>query len=385
MKDKFHGHYTPSDDEFASIWSDAIVVVDANVMLNLYTYSSATANEVIELLAEYSERLWLPHQVAAEYHKNRSGIILKEAKRYEEMRKILDRAGGELKAKRRHPYIDPNLATRFEEVVSEVQSALKVGEDKLLGLVSNDDICTRITTIFDGRVGDEWDEKALKELFIDGAQRYEDKVPPGYGDLKKPEPDRYGDLIIWKQLLSHAEKENKPAILVTDDQKRDWWAIVNDRRIGPRPELRQEFRRVTGNDMYLYSTESFVERAKELGKEVSDEAVQEIERAADERARRFAALRDAQVSVDAGLIKERILETLARPAFDVERILEALVRPSIDAERIREMLTRSPVDLELIRNALSQRSIEADELRKLVDREQEDPPEDEHKEDTEKE
>ena len=81
MKQYFHGYYKPTDEDFDAIWNEATIVVDANVLLNLYTYSAATSQEVLTLLSEFDERLWLPHQVALEYHENRYGIILKESKR----------------------------------------------------------------------------------------------------------------------------------------------------------------------------------------------------------------------------------------------------------------------------------------------------------------
>ena len=36
MKRDFHGFYKPTSDEFDAIWNDSIIVVDANVLLNLY-------------------------------------------------------------------------------------------------------------------------------------------------------------------------------------------------------------------------------------------------------------------------------------------------------------------------------------------------------------
>ena len=85
MKKEFHGYYKPTKSELEKLWKEAIFSFDANVLLNLYTYSPATSKEVLDLIGKYETRIWLPYQVAKEYHKNRIGIIQKEAKRYQEM------------------------------------------------------------------------------------------------------------------------------------------------------------------------------------------------------------------------------------------------------------------------------------------------------------
>ncbi len=66
------------------------------------------------------------------------------------------------------------------------------------------------------------DEK-IAEVCSTGAVRYDRKVPPGYKDVNKPEPDRYGDLILWLQILDKAEADKTAVIFVGDDQKEDWW------------------------------------------------------------------------------------------------------------------------------------------------------------------
>jgi hypothetical protein len=73
-------------------------------------------------------------------------------------------------------------------------------------------------------------------------RRYADSVPPGYADLKKKtEPDAFADYIGWKQLLEYCTARETPLILITDDQKKDWWYVRDERRIGLRPELVAEY------------------------------------------------------------------------------------------------------------------------------------------------
>lgn len=85
------------------------------------------------------------------------------------------------------------------------------------------------------------------------------------------------------QLIEHAKTSRLPVILVTDDLKEDWWSFAGDRRIGPRPELRHEFQTKTECEIYIYSSDTFVENAKNRGKKLSESAAEEIESSSLER------------------------------------------------------------------------------------------------------
>jgi hypothetical protein len=85
--------------------------------LNLYRYTPNTSDELIKILEEVSDRIWLTHQSAFEYHKNRLTIIHQQADIYEEIKqkladhqnKIKDEIQALVEKRRRHPYINPDL------------------------------------------------------------------------------------------------------------------------------------------------------------------------------------------------------------------------------------------------------------------------------------
>ncbi len=328
MKLSFHGYYKPTNEEFDAIWNEAIIVVDANVLLNLYTYSATTSEEVLAFFGEFDERLWIPHQAALEYHKNRYGIILKELKRYSDIAKAIETVGVALRARKQHPYITSELDTRFEGIETEIKKELKEGESKHRDLITTDSICEKITELFDGKVGLPMTEEVLGHIYKKGAVRYAGKIPPGFSDIKKPDPDRYGDLVLWYQLIEHAKTSKRPVILVTDDLKEDWWAFTGDRRIGPRPELRHEFRSKTQCDLYIYSSDAFIETAKDRGKKLSESAAEEIESASRER------------QLDA--VEKRRLKQLSHDPLEQlherDRILERLTRDPFEQLRERDRM-----------------------------------------------
>ena len=92
MKSKFFEHYILSDEESVkSIWGDAILVFDTNVLLNLYRYSENSKNDLLKALEYYKDRLWIPFQIGWEYHNNRLSVIIDIHTAYEQITTNLEK------------------------------------------------------------------------------------------------------------------------------------------------------------------------------------------------------------------------------------------------------------------------------------------------------
>ena len=88
MRTTFLGYYRFTEEEFSALWHDCLFVLDANVILNLYRYSTDTSEALLNILKGISERLWLPHQIALEYQDNRLETIAGQEKLFEEIPEI---------------------------------------------------------------------------------------------------------------------------------------------------------------------------------------------------------------------------------------------------------------------------------------------------------
>jgi len=69
MKNKFIEYHM--NDYIEGIFREAIVILDTNVLLNLYRYSKATREKYLEILTQVKERFFLPYQVCQEFYKNK--------------------------------------------------------------------------------------------------------------------------------------------------------------------------------------------------------------------------------------------------------------------------------------------------------------------------
>lgn len=113
----------------------------------------------------------------------------------------------------------------------------------------------------------------------EGKKRYENQIPPGYIDAKdKSDNEKYGDFIIWEQMIVEAQSRSVPVIFLSDDRKKDWVNKHNGLDIGPLPELVEEFGSRTNQTFYNYSLISFLRNAKRYTKlTITDNAFSEIE------------------------------------------------------------------------------------------------------------
>lgn len=275
MKEEFRGYYRPTDEEFATLWQQATISLDANVLLNLYGYSATTRAEVIELLASIKTRIWIPYQFAREYHRNRPRAISEQVSSYADalkaIRELLDQ---KLKPTHRHPFVTQRSMRDLERICKE----LEAGKQEYDKLFSDDPYFGKVSEILSTRIGAQPSPEVHARICLDGQKRYAQKAPPGFADAAKPEPDRYGDLLGWMEILEFGKNQQAPLILVTDDKKDDWWHMYGkDRRLGPRPELIAEYWLTCEQQFYMYSLAEFLRLSQErLGQAVTNAAIEEV-------------------------------------------------------------------------------------------------------------
>jgi hypothetical protein len=187
----------------------------------------------------------------------------------------------------KHPFLFDKQITRA------IKNACDIVHDELNKLdkarpkwLSDDRVLTNIEKIISNRVGLPYDVAKLKQVYIDGAERYEKEIPPGYKDVDKDKNDKsktrkFGDLVIWYQIIDKAKEEQKPIIFVTDEQKEDWWwKEEGGRNMGARFELKKEMFDKTGMMLHMYQSDQFIEHSREhLNTKFGPEFIKEIKKA----------------------------------------------------------------------------------------------------------
>lgn len=285
MRDLFRGYYKPSSEELAEIWRNCIFSFDANILLNIYCYTPETRKRFFDILNRLKERIWIPYQVAYEYQKNRTYVITKSLKAYEYIDRILAQKFQGLRSEiiqeyKQHPFINiQQILLDIEKVMEEVKSQVKIAQTHHPNYLENDELREELSDLLEGKVGQPYSEEELENIYQKAEKRFSYKKPPGYKDDQKPVPRRYGDVVLWFQLIDYARVQQKPLIFVTDDNKEDWWIKYKGESLEPRPDLIQEILTEVGGEkfqFYMYHSDQFLDYAEKfLGLPSQPEAVKE--------------------------------------------------------------------------------------------------------------
>ncbi len=282
MRDLFPGYYRPTNEEFSKMWLECIFVFDANILLNIYRYSSDTRDELFDVLEHLKDRIWIPHQAMLEYHENREEVISQQYAIATDIETALTSASDtiEAKYKKGHPFTDTKVITdAIQEAIQNIKASIAQAESKYPNLLENDYLLERLSNLFNGRIGSEYPPSRLEEIYKEFEQRFRLQIPPGYRD-KNPKKEgfkKYGDGVLWFQVIDYAKSKKKPIFLITDDQKDDWWRIEKGETLGPRPELAAEIGAKAKVSFYVYNSSQFLKYAKEfLGLKVKQEAIEEV-------------------------------------------------------------------------------------------------------------
>ena len=131
------------------------------------------------------------------------------------------------------------------------------------------------------RSGPAYPPDEMTKVEAEGMQRVKDQRPPGYADAKKEGSQAAGDYVLWRQLLDEAATRKLPVLLVTNDQKEDWYRKLHGITIGPRIELISEMLDEAGVPFHAQTLERFLGSAAPILRSVKETTVTEVRRIAE--------------------------------------------------------------------------------------------------------
>lgn len=276
-----YGENLPLNDEY-------LISYDTSTLLDLYRLSEKSRNEVLSLIEEIGVKVdhFLPYYVAFEVAKNkeRAKKDLEEKltdikSKFNSFKKSLSgnvRAGG---------YSTPfeDLSRELNNSLSDIQDSIDRQANAIRSSNSRvSSLFDSISKIFTGKVTEKLDQSDIGRIVLSGKERYKAKIPPGFSDDSKsdyvnffgtPVESKYGDLIIWEELIANCLDKRKNLIFITSDQKPDWVVYRNIR-----PDLAAEFHSRTGFFIYVYTLSEFERRySVNLGTKLSKKSKTELE------------------------------------------------------------------------------------------------------------
>ncbi len=225
------------------------IYIDTSFMMWLTRGGDDSRQQFIDWAATFGDRVHVPLWTYHEYYRHHNHDTLR-AELADERKKLVDAANRYVALARQ--YADDPFDRNFSA------AAFHRDLDELVGKVNH------VTTTAAGwnyakaaKQVSDWMAQRLcrSKVVFDlmdrlghlGEARYTQDLPPGYRDRIKEDTEkkgsnRFGDLILWEELLAHVGGTTtvKTVVVLTRDRKDDWFAKANQ------AEVDDDLRRLTG-------------------------------------------------------------------------------------------------------------------------------------------
>jgi predicted nucleic acid-binding protein len=290
---EFVGFKITSPEELDTALREAVVAIDANVLLDLYRFRPQTSRDLIKTLKSLDDRLVVPHQALREFwrHRQRSQGSPRSATKAatdalaKSGRSMCDALATWAKAVGVDDDELSDLTARVEDFLDalkgELQQVLQDSDAERAG----DPILEQLEELIAGRVTPPLDHDEWTKCVAEANRRIEAEEPPGYRDADKQDSDSpeggAGDYLVWYQATRYGQEQARDLLIVTRDEKEDWWWRQQSDFIGPRPELTLEYYELTGRRLFLMRPADLLARASVLEVEVDQASSADAGRVAD--------------------------------------------------------------------------------------------------------
>ncbi len=295
LYDGFEGYRSATEGLRAEAVKTWLVVLDTNVLISLYNYQGQALAEFTDIFKAVGDRLFVPHQVLDEFWRNRRRALSENQGSHRE-RETVEKslADAETAFRKWHQRVVDRSATPHPDAIRELTQASKT----LLSFMDarnaetqattpdsptqDDHVLSRLEPLLEGRVGPPPTTSEREALIKQGKARITARIPPGYMDADKSPERAVGDFIVWHQTMAEAEQRKMSILMVTNDQKEDWWADRGTASMRARPELVAELLATTGQRLLMMRSRDLIELGSLLGVQVSSSTLTEAALAGDE-------------------------------------------------------------------------------------------------------
>ena len=272
----FVGYRVASPAELDAALREAVVAVDANVLLDLYRFRPQTSQDLIKTLRGLGDRLVVPHQALCEFWRRRHRSQDSPGAATKAATDALDKSGRSIRDAldrwARAVGVDDDemsdLIARVDDCLGALKGELESVSQDASAEQGGDPILEQLEEILAGRVTSAPAPEERAECVAEANRRIEAQKPPGYMDSEKQDGELpeggAGDYLVWYEATRYAKEQDRDLLIVTRDQKEDWWWRQNSDFIGPHPELTLEYRRLTGRRLYLMRPDALLARASVL-------------------------------------------------------------------------------------------------------------------------
>ncbi|CAA0249897.1 PIN-like domain-containing protein [Tenacibaculum maritimum] len=212
---------------------DCRIYIDTNIIALFYGIHDSARKEFFDWLKLLIQKnrvkvpVWVINEYTNRFIRNQIQDYLSPLKKVSTIKKEFEQVSAFLKMH----IEESNLPSNKYESISDFKNDLKEIEEKFEKIAftaKNKDekyklkIHDEINQVLGNSILNSNIDDILESTDSLGLIRYHHKLPPGFEDGKK-DLNAHGDLILWYEILKDCkDSEIKKAILITDDEKKDW-------------------------------------------------------------------------------------------------------------------------------------------------------------------
>ncbi|WP_338897903.1 PIN-like domain-containing protein [Clostridium perfringens] len=255
---------------------DDLLIFDTSSLLDLYRHPIINTKRILDYMKIYENMIWIPKQVEKEFYKNNKTVknlnmyknfqksLKNEAEKAEE--KLIRYMNGYSKSRFSNlDLLEKDIKRGFSEIYEKIDSYNKLlrQESDIYKKFILDEVDVFIDSLLKSeKVGKEINVVELIDILKEGELRYKYNIAPGYEDGKsKYGMDKFGDLILWKQIIGKGKECKEYNIyFITSDNKSDWFIKSDSIKKEPCKELIEEFSYYTNNKkINIITMSSFID------------------------------------------------------------------------------------------------------------------------------
>lgn len=272
--------------------NENLLVLDTNYLLDILQLPTTVSKKYIEALEKVKENIYIPYLVALEFNFKKSSLKKRKIKKIRKYKNEIEQSVVNIKKKideidlvdkeEKEIFTDEPL-TMTEDYLAELK---KVIDSKVSSMITEEEneLYERLISVIENKVGNKYSQEWIDEIEKEGEERYEQNIPPGFNDSSKEDEidslrmygdikycRKYGDLIIWKDIIKYSKeytKMGKKVVFITNDgkakQKRDLLYKVDDLTVGPNIHLMNELYMEANKELHILNNLRFVQLVNDL-------------------------------------------------------------------------------------------------------------------------
>lgn len=181
MKSVFAEYYPYTKHQKDLIWNNCKIVLDTNVLLNIYGLNNDNRHKFFELLTKAQDKLIMPYQIGQEFYRNRLNRIDEYLKGHNnvktsilaELKSLINKIENSnplpFSFIRHHDSLNQNLVSIFKETIVKVEDSFDSVKDQQLSesirKVSTDHILEQVDLLFKEKITESYTDSYLEDLY----------------------------------------------------------------------------------------------------------------------------------------------------------------------------------------------------------------------------